>query len=151
MPYARSAMRHGLPRVVWAPTFRRLCRARDFVHAHYGDTIDLDDLAAVAGLSRFHFQRSFTAVFGMTPHQYVTKVRLDRARELLGERGSSVTETCIEVGFASIGSFSTLFRRHLGLSPRDYQRRVRRVVSVPTDLPLLRIPHCFAAFWLPID
>ena len=137
-------------RIVWAPTLRRLCRARDFMHAHMGEAIDLKDVADAAGLSRFHFQRSFVAVFGQTPHQYLTQIRLERARELLAERGASVTETCVEIGFASIGSFSTLFRRRMGMSPRQYQAHVRTLVVVPEALPLLRIPHCFASFWTPV-
>ena len=135
-------------KIVWAPTVRRLCRARDFMHDSYGEPIDLADIARAAGLSPFHFQRSFHAVFGKTPHQYLTAVRMDRARELLGERGASVTETCIEVGFASVGSFSTLFRRRTGMSPRQYQAHVRTLVAVPEALPLLHIPHCFAAFFM---
>lgn len=137
-------------KIVWAPTLRRLCRARDFMHGSYGEPIDLQDIADAAGLSRFHFQRSFHAVFGKTPHQYLTQIRLDRARELLAERGASVTEACVEVGFASVGSFSTLFRRRMGMSPRQWQAHVRTLVVVPEALPLLRIPHCFAAYWIPL-
>src|SRR5262245_4125940 len=112
------------------PVVRRLIRARDVVEASYAEPLSLDELARAAGLSRFHFQRSFRATFGRTPHAYLTEVRLARAKEALA-RGESVTDTCFDVGFSSLGSFSTLFARESGVSPRAWQRRVRTVVSVP--------------------
>ena len=100
---------------------RRLCRARDL--------LELDDegatnaaIAREVGISPFHFIRQFDAVFGETPHQYRTRARLDRAKQLLAD-GASVTETCMEVGFASLGSFSQLFARRVGVSPSAYRRR----------------------------
>lgn len=137
-------------RVVDAASFRRLVRARDLVHDAFDESLSLDAMAEAAGLSRFHFLRLFRRVFEKTPHAYLTDVRLSRARDLLA-RGTPVTEACFAVGFTSVGSFSTLFTKKLGLSPRDFQRAVRRVVVVPADLPLLRIPHCFFRAWTPVD
>jgi AraC-like DNA-binding protein len=107
--------------VLIAPgTFRRLVRARDLLAADAGEALPIRIIASQVGLSQFHFIRQFAAVFGSTPHQYRTRVRLDRARCLL-EAGAPVTETCMEVGFSSLGSFSALFTRWIGASPSRYR------------------------------
>jgi AraC-like DNA-binding protein len=108
------------------PTFRRLVRARDLLE---DDTLSVRDVAARVRLSPFHFIRVFDGLFGDTPHQFRTRLRLDRARALLA-RGSTVTDTCLEVGFSSVGSFSALFTRWNGVSPSAF----RRTVAVPRDL-----------------
>lgn len=122
------------------PTFRRLVRARDLLA---DDTLSVRDIAARVHLSTFHFIRVFGALFGDTPHQFRTRVRVDRAKALLA-RGTSVTDACMDVGFASVGSFSALFTRWVGTPPSAY----RRVYAVP-DLPVLA-PTCHALmeqFW----
>jgi AraC-like DNA-binding protein len=132
----------GVPRIVYADAFRRLCRARDLIHARFDEALTTHELARAAGMSRFHFLRLFHEVFGVTPRQYLMRVRLERSCELLA-RGTSVTQTCFDVGFSSLGSFSTLFRREHGRSPSDYQRRVRTMISVPETIGRLWVPHCF--------
>ena len=123
-------------------TLRRLLRARDLAHDCFDEPLSLEDLARAAGLSPTFFLRRFDAAFGATPHQYLTSVRLERARRLLA-RGAAVTEVCFAVGFSSVGSFSSLFRKKLGVSPRDWQRRVRTTVGVPERWPAAFIPGCF--------
>lgn len=71
--------------------------------------------------------------------------RLCRARELIHD--AHAEPLALEVGFASLGSFSALFSREVGCSPRDYQRRVRALVRVPERLPLLVVPHCYFAWF----
>lgn len=85
-------------------------------------------------MSPHHFIRRFTAAFGETPHQYRTRERMTAAQRLLA-RGHSVTEVCLEIGFASLGSFSTLFTREVGMSPATYQRSLRRSVYIPDWTP----------------
>jgi AraC-like DNA-binding protein len=121
---------------------RRLCRAQDLARASYAEPLSIDDLARAAGLSRFHFARAFRAAFGVTPHAYVTRVRLDEARRRLA-RGASVTEACLDTGFRSLGSFSALFKREIGASPQAWQRSARRVIGVPALWPSLFVPACF--------
>jgi AraC-like DNA-binding protein len=123
-------------------TLLRLVRARDLVHESHAEPLTLQALAGAAGLSPTFFLRRFTAAFGTTPHQYLTDVRLERARRELA-RGRAVTDVCFDVGFHSLGSFSSLFRRRVGVSPRDWQRRVRAVVGVPHLWPAVFIPGCF--------
>lgn len=89
----------------------------------------IDELAREVHVSPFHFNRQFLAVFGVTPHQYRIQVRLDRAKQMLAKGDRSVTEVCMDVGFSSLGSFSTLFSRRFGETPSAYRRRVR-----PRDL-----------------
>ena len=85
-------------------------------------------------MSPFHFIRKFEAVFGETPHQFRTRERLTAAQRLLA-RGSSVTDACLDVGFNSLGSFSTLFSRKIGVSPAQYQRSLRRSFYVADWTP----------------
>jgi len=81
----------------------------------------LSDVARAACLSPYHFHRSFTVAFGKTPHQYLTAHRLERAAQLLRRTPMSVTQICFDSGFESLGSFSSLFRRNFGTSPREFR------------------------------
>jgi AraC-like DNA-binding protein len=128
-------------------SYRRLLIARELLCARYSEPLSLHDLAAAAGLSEFHFLRAYRAAFGETPHQHFTRLRLEHAKRALA-RGAAVTEVCFDVGYSSLGSFSSLFSRATGQSPRAWQRDVRSLVSVPADLPRLYIPGCFLAFFV---
>jgi AraC family transcriptional regulator len=97
--------------------YRRLLRGRDFLLSSLSEAICLRDMASAACLSPSHFHRCFTQVFGETPHQYLTRNRLQKAARLLGQSNSSVTEVCLNTGFESLSSFSSLFRRHYGVPP----------------------------------
>src|SRR5262249_811967 len=79
-----------------------------------------------------------------TPHAFLTRLRLARARHLLATTNRSVTDVCLDVGFSSLGSFSHLFSRTVGVSPSAYRRRLRPWVTVPGTLPRLLVPYCFA-------
>jgi len=67
----------------------------------------------------------FKQAFGQTPHQYLTAKHLEHARHLLAHTDQPVTEICLSVGFASLGAFSWLFRRRVGVSPAAYRRQTR--------------------------
>jgi AraC family transcriptional regulator len=97
--------------------YRHLWRAKEFVEACFTERITLRDVATAAELSPHHLLRLFKACFGETPHQLTTKRRLERAEQLLLTTDRSVTEVCFDVGFESLGSFSTLFKARLGVSP----------------------------------
>lgn len=102
--------------------YRRLTIGRDFIHANLNRPIALDDMAQVAALSPYHFLRSFKQLFGRTPHNYLTSQRLQMAQQLLLNTEMPVTEICFEVGFQSLGSFSTLFQKVNGRSPTQYRQ-----------------------------
>ena len=107
-----------------AELYERLYRARDYIHASLSESLSLTDIAGVVHLSPHHFLRSFKEVFGMTPHTYLTQKRMERARYLLAHTTQSVTEICLDVGYDSPSSFSNLFRRETGLSPRAYRQHI---------------------------
>jgi AraC-like DNA-binding protein len=124
-----------------APLARHLLRARDLVDSRYAEPLDLEALARAAHVSPRHFSRSFRRTFGETPYQYLLTRRLERARHLLRTTDLQVAEVCLAVGFASVGSFTTTFRRRVGVSPTAY-RRANGGAS-PAD----RIPLCIVMAW----
>ncbi|MCW3094932.1 MAG: transcriptional regulator, AraC family [Chthonomonadaceae bacterium] len=97
--------------------YQRLALARDFIEASLDRPITLTDYSGVACLSPHHFLRLFRQVYGETPHQFLTRLRLKTAMDLLQKTETPVTEICFLVGFESLGSFSSLFKRHYGRSP----------------------------------
>ena len=117
--------------------FRRLCRARDLLQQLDDPAPTIEQLAAELKISPFHFIRQFEAVFGVTPHQYRIRARLDHAKHLLAAGTRSVTDVCMEVGFSSVGTFSTLFTRRFGETPSAYRRRVRTADLTPGCLRLM--------------
>jgi AraC-like DNA-binding protein len=120
---------------------RHLLRARDLVDSRYDEPLDLRTLAREAHVSPRHFSRSFRRVFGETPHQYLLSRRLERARHLLRTTEMPVAEICLEVGFTSVGSFTTTFTRQIGVSPTTF----RKAYGGPSEAD--RIPLCFAMAW----
>jgi len=121
-------------------TFRRLCHARDLLHEIH-DSISIAGLAEQAGISQFHFIRQFEAVFGSTPHQLRIQARIERAKDMLLRDEASVTEVCMDIGFSSLGSFSSSFARRVGMSPSDYRRSRRGLTQVQAQLIA---PGCYA-------
>src|SRR2546426_8862497 len=113
----------------------RLCRARRLIDECYALPLDLSDISKQACLSRYHFLRLFRDTFQTTPHQYLIQRRIAKAKELLRSEPVSVTDVCFEVGFQSLGSFSSLFRRCVGDAPAKYRERERD--------SLRKVPGCF--------
>ena len=105
--------------------YRRLFRAKDFIVASFDQPVTLKEMAGIACLSPNHFLRSFRQAFHQTPHQFLTSIRLDYARNALVKTEQPVTDICLCVGFESLGSFSRLFRRRFGLPPQEYRRLKR--------------------------
>jgi AraC-like DNA-binding protein len=125
-------------------TFGQLCRARDLLVEVRDQQLSINDIAKELQISPFHFIRQFEALFGTTPHQFRIQSRLDHAKLLLAKGRHSVTDVCMEVGFASLGSFSDLFARRVGLSPSAYQRSARVMVQVPGSFPQELFPGCLS-------
>ncbi|WP_437736067.1 helix-turn-helix transcriptional regulator [Sorangium sp. So ce1335] len=121
---------------------RNLCRARDLLSEVRESRLSIEDVARQVAISPYHFIRQFEAVFGVTPHQYRIRRRLDLAKQLLAAGNHSVTDVCMEVGFSSLGSFSAQFAQRIGVPPSAYQRRVRALVQVPGRLPWELVPGC---------
>jgi len=110
--------------------WRRLNRGRDFIRACFEKPLSLSEVAAAACLSPFHFMRGFKTVFKVTPHQYLSSCRVERAKFLLERTELPVTEICFSVGFESVGSFSSWFKRLAGASPRAWRRQKSRIEEV---------------------
>src|SRR5207249_10498547 len=87
------------------------------------EDFSLGQLAAKAGLSKFHFIRLYKNATGETPSRYHTDLRMDAARRLLRETKKSVAEVALDVGYANPSHFAKLFRRQTGLSPSDYRQQ----------------------------
>ena len=97
----------------------------DYIEDNIEANISLDDLAAVAYLSRFHFARSFKAVTGKTPQRYVNERRMERASYLLTHSAHSVAEVAMILSFSSQATFSRAFRQHTGRTPNEFARQSR--------------------------
>ncbi len=124
-------------------TIKSLTNARDFMRASYGTPLKLPDISSHANLSPYHFLRVYKETFRETPHEFLTRLRVERAKTLLANGHHNVTEACFEVGYSSLGSFSVLFARQVGLSPSEYRRYARSSVAVPREVQPLFIPSCF--------
>lgn len=97
--------------------------ARRLLDRGYATPITIEQLSQQVALSPFYLIRLFRRTYRQTPHQYLIQVRIARAKELLSGSDLSITDICAEVGFESLGSFSALFRKTVGLSPSTYRRR----------------------------
>ena len=106
-------------------------QVRAYADRHYAKALTVRHLAALSGLSLYHFIRAFRARVGQTPHQYVRARRIARAQELLVTTPMPITEICDAIGFQSLGSFSALFRRLTGETPAAYRAARRRSPPVP--------------------
>lgn len=104
-------------------TARQLRRIVDLVEARLAEPIRLDDMAAAAGVSRFHFAHAFKGAVGEPPHRWLTNLRIDRAKDLLARTSLSVIEVAAAVGFESQSHFGHLFRARCGVTPREWRRR----------------------------
>jgi AraC-like DNA-binding protein len=122
--------------------YRRIVQAKLFIDSNYAERIDAREIADEACYSKFHFIRTFKSIYGRTPHQYLTYVRIERAKGLL-EQEVSVTEACFAVGFDSLGSFTSLFKRRAGVTPSEYQRQQLERKAEISKEPLRFIPGCF--------
>lgn len=123
--------------------YRRIVEAKLYMDTHYHEKIDLPDISDQACFSKYHFLRLFRQVYGKSPHRYLTEVRIQQAKKLL-EAGTSISQTCFEVGFESIPSFIGLFKRYVGISPGTYADQCRLESMEQKETPLKFVPNCFA-------
>ena len=110
---------------VTARNRRRAVETALWLEAHSASPLDLDDAAAEAGVSPFHFLRLFSRVLGVTPHQYLVRCRLKQAARLLAEDGRDVTDIAYDVGFGDLSNFVRTFHRAAGVSPLKFRQASR--------------------------
>lgn len=129
-------------RLVAPDVYERLCRAREFIDLCYDLPLNLDQISSQACFSRYHFLRLFRQAFNKTPHQYLVERRIEKAKELLGSRDLRVTDVCFEVGFQSLGSFSSLFHKSVGHAPVTYREKSRESQAAKRQ-----VPGCFIVMY----
>lgn len=108
---------------------RRIRRAIELMHAHLERDLPLEELAAAAYLSSFHFARLFKKLTGTSPHAYLAAIRMAEAERLLADTDLSITEISQRVGYGSPSHFAKAFRAATGLSPRAFRASVVRRTS----------------------
>src|SRR5436853_7342865 len=113
-------------------------RAIQTMHTHLDEELTLEDLASVACLSPSHFHRVFRRLIGIPPGEFLSALRFQMARRLLLATSLSVTDICFEVGYTSMGSFTSRFTHLLGLSPRLLRQRLHQF----EPLPIEPVEHC---------
>jgi AraC family transcriptional regulator len=104
---------------------RRLNRVLDFMSAHLEDDIGLEDLAAIASLSPFHFSRMFRARTGVSPHRYLSSLRIERSKTMLTLGDASLADIAMAICFSTQGNFSRAFKAATGMTPGEFRRRSR--------------------------
>jgi AraC family transcriptional regulator len=100
---------------------KRLRRAIEFLRENLERDLNLSEIASSTGMSPFHFARAFKQSTGLTPHQHLTRTRIEKAKQLLVKSHMPIVEVCKQVGFQSQSHFTTVFRRLTGLTPRIYR------------------------------
>jgi AraC-like DNA-binding protein len=123
--------------------YRRIVQAKLFIDKFYSEKIDLNNISDEAYFSKFHFIRLFKSIYGKTPHQYLTTVRIEKAQHFL-QHDKSVSEVCFLVGYDSVSTFSGLFTKLVGKTPSQYvssfNQRKNQIQSNPLDF----VPKCYA-------
>jgi AraC-like DNA-binding protein len=113
------------PAKVTARDRRRAVETALWIDAHSDRPIELEDAAAQAGVSPFHFLRLFSSVLGVTPHQYLVRSRLRHAARLLADDDKAVTDIAYDVGFGDLSNFTRTFHRAAGVSPLKFRQASR--------------------------
>jgi AraC-like DNA-binding protein len=123
--------------------YQQMVQAKLFIDNHSADKICLDAIACEASFSKFHFIRLFSTIYGLTPHQYLISVRIEKAKMLL-HKGMAVQEVCNAVGFDSISSFNWFFKQAVSVTPSFYRKeQLERSIKI-LESPLKFVPPCMA-------
>lgn len=126
---ARYGERRAVPPAV-ATDRQAVSRALDYLVEHFAENVSLNDLARIADLSPFHFNRVFSEQFGMPPHAFQTQLRVLRAKALLGE-GQLIPQVAAQTGFADQSHLTRHFKRLVGVPPGQYQLSSKNVQDAP--------------------
>lgn len=106
--------------------YLQLREASEYLHANYTEKVSMETVARIAGLSLRQLERRFRETFKTSPREYITKLRVLRACELLSGSAKPITEIALDSGFYDHSSFSKKFRQMMGQTPRDYRKKFRR-------------------------
>lgn len=125
--------------------YRQIVGAKLFIDNNYLNDIDISGIATEACFSKFHFLRLFKKIYRVTPHKYVTILKIGKAKELL-RNNVSITDTCYSLGFDSISSFIKLFRRYEKMSPSAYATMAKKYRDALTRAPLDHVPLYYKTY-----
>jgi AraC-like DNA-binding protein len=103
----------GLPK-------QKLKQALEYIQLHLGENLSLSAIANELGMSQYYFCRLFKRSTGMSPHQYLIRQRIERAKHLLKQREQSITMIAMECGFANQSHFAKYFRQYMGMNPKQF-------------------------------
>lgn len=121
--------------------YRQIVKAKLFIDKNFSQSIDLNQIAEQAHFSKFHFIRLFKNIYDITPNQYLTEVRIEKAKSLL-KKNKSIDEVCMLVGFESVSTFKGLFKRETDYTLSDYKKQQSDLkLSMQTN-PISHIPNC---------
>ncbi|GGP14618.1 helix-turn-helix domain-containing protein [Oceanobacillus neutriphilus] len=115
---------HAVRRSTREELYRRICIAHDYIRSCFAKQIKLDDIAKISCLSPNHLLRSYTQIYGKTPHQHITYFRINKAKELLRDERNTMTDITFEIGLQNPVSFSKLFKQYVGISPQEFRKKV---------------------------
>ena len=113
------------PRIRGGLPPRALRRVREYIEAHLEETISIDALAGIVGLSKYHFARAFKQSEGLTPHDYLLQCRVRRAQELLANTDLPLSEIALASGFSDQSHCARRFRERVGVTPSSYRWSMR--------------------------
>lgn len=106
--------------------FIHVRQAKKVMETRYSDKIKIDELAEAAHMSRFHFIRLFRRIYGLTPRHFLRDIRIEKAKQRL-RGGDAITQVCFAVGYDSLPTFSSVFKKCTGQSPKSYQQNNRAI------------------------
>ena len=128
--------------------FKKLGAGRDYIADNYQAPLNLSDMAKSSYMSPFHFLRVFKETYGETPNEFLIRLRIEQAKKMLITENYSVSEICEKVGYASLGSFSSLFLKKTGMAPTLYRRNLWALSTEAYRFPSQVIPACYAYHFL---
>jgi len=123
--------------------YKKIVSAKLYIDENYAEPIDVDQIASEACFSKFDFIRQFKRTYGKTPYNYLKTVRLTKAAELLKSSQRSIQDVCFSVGYTSLSSFSSLFKKEYSISPQKFQALHMERAKLIKSKPLNYIPGCF--------
>ncbi|MBQ4852198.1 helix-turn-helix domain-containing protein [Pseudoalteromonas sp. MMG012] len=124
--------------------FERLNAGRDYIADNYDAPLSLSGMATYSYMSPYHFLRVFKNTYGETPNEFLIRLRVEQAKRMLITENFSVSEICEKVGYTSLGSFSSLFLKQVGMAPTVYRRKLWALSAESYRFPSQAIPVCYA-------
>ena len=128
--------------------FKKLNAGRDYISDNYHAPLSLSEIAQYSYMSPYHFLRVFKDTYGETPNEFLIRLRIEQAKKMLITENYSVSEVCEKVGYTSLGSFSSLFVKQVGMAPTLYRRKLWTLSSEAFRFPYRLYLHVMPTiFW----